>query len=92
MIILVAFLAGISFVIAVSACVSAQGERQRAIEAEAKLDRLLTDQMIILTDLAKNDVELDRMIRAVAVASMPPTFPVDQSKVYISVPGPRTRQ
>lgn len=90
--ILAVFLAGMSFVIAVSACVQAADERRRATDVEEGLRRIITEQAGLISQLAGNHVELEKMIRAVAAASVPPTFPNDQSKVFISVPGPRTRQ
>src|SRR5687767_14088703 len=86
MIVLCAFLAGISFVIAVAACVAAHRASQRAADCE----RALGEQAELITKLAQGDIELDAMIRAVASASVPPTITVDQPRVLW--PGPRTSQ
>lgn len=92
MIALAAFLAGMSFVIAIAACIALRQEKERAQSCERALSSALTEQSEILLKVAKDNLELDAMIRAVAAASVAPTFPSDQSKVFISVPGPRTPQ
>lgn len=92
MIILAAFLAGMAFVIAVAACVGLHQERERARSCERSLHDVLEEQAKILVQLAQQDLTLREEIRAVAAAAVPPTFPADQSKVFISVPGPRTAQ
>lgn len=86
------FLAGMSFVIAIAACLFANKEQHRAQIAERALNAALVDQDALLMKLANADVELEAMIRAVAAASVPPVLPRHSSQVYISVPGPRTLQ
>lgn len=90
MIILATFLAGMSFVIAVAACVSAQQERERAQSCERALNAAMTEQAAVLATLAKNDGDLEALIRAVAAASTPPDVPIQ--RVRIMVPGPRRAQ
>lgn len=102
--ILAVYLAGLSFAIAVLALVIAVAEHRRAVRLEGEIAKGLTDcyndvvklsrqgadQAGLIEKLASADVELDRMIRAVAAASTPPAIPVGQ--VHIVVPGPRTAQ
>lgn len=92
MIVLAAFLAGMAFIIAVAACVAAHRERTRAQSCERALSKSMEEQGQLLLAVSRDNRSLEAMIRAVAEASIPPAFPVDQSKVFISVPGPRTRQ
>lgn len=92
MVILCAFLSGMSFVIAVAACVAVRQEQARARSCEQALSGAMAEQAALIVKLASSDGDLERMIRAVAAASTPPVLPVDQKQVFISVPGPRTRQ
>lgn len=92
MTILAAFLAGMSFVIAVAACVAARDERLRAQRCERALSAAIAEHVKMIASVGSQAAVLEDMIRAVAAASVPPVLPVDQSKVYISVPGPRTAQ
>lgn len=92
MIILATFLAGMSFLIAVAACHAIVRERTKREQMEKAFTAICDEQAKLLLNLSVSDSELEKMIRAVAAASVPPTFPSDQSKVFISVPGPRTAQ
>lgn len=85
-----AFLAGMSFMIAVAACIAARQERERAQSCERALNEAMTEHVRLIATVAQNAVTLEEMIRAVAAASVPTYPPSD--KVYIVVPGPRTRQ
>lgn len=90
MIVLFSFLSGISFVIACAACLAAHREQERAQSAERALHANLTEQCDVMMKLAKQDLELEALMRSLAAASFPPAVPVGQ--VQIVVPGPRTLQ
>lgn len=90
MIVLCAFLAGMAFLIAVAACLAVQREQERAQGCERALHAAMAEQAELIFKMAKNHQDLERMIRAVAAASVPPVYPVGQ--VHIVVPGPRTAQ
>lgn len=93
-----AFLAGMSFVIALIAVVIAIAEHYRAervekvlLDAVETFTRLIAAQSQQLEDLRKEDGALDQTIRAVAAASVLPSIPAS-GKVHIVVPGPGTKQ
>lgn len=79
-----------SFIIAVAACFAVHQERARAQSCERALHAAMAEQAELIAKLALENVDLERMIRAVAAASLPPAIPVGQ--VHIVVPGPRTLQ
>lgn len=105
MTILAVYLAGMSLVIALLALMIAVAEHRRALRIETAFEqvqrrqgedilKLFSDgatQAKLTAQLAEQDLELQRLISAVAAASAPPSFP-STGKVYISVPGPGTQQ
>ena len=90
MTIIVTFLAGVSFAIALAACLAVKQEQERARSCERALSSAMSEQAELVRIMAGKDYELEQLIRAVAAASVPPAIPVGQ--VHIVVPGPRTLQ
>ena len=104
MTILFAWLAGISFVLAVFAVVFAIAEHYRAERVEKALQEAqqrhwthIQEAIDALANIGRSNADawkqiaaLDAQIRAVASASTPPT--INPGQPYIVVPGPRRAQ